>query len=427
MERAARFFRVSSDTQDEANQINEVNQHIAQHQYNVARTFRLHDVSAAKGEHEAELAEILADIKAGLYTVVVVSDSSRIDRRDVDIQELYAISVRQAGGRIESASEPEFGKTTVSGRVTTLLAQQANYDYSRKIAEHTRRGFNRIDANGAIRNKAKYGYQITGEKYHHKFEIIESEAEVIRDSAKWYMAGQSLATICRRLNESGRLTHNGNQWSVKTLAQVLRSETIMGRRHQGTVIVKVPAILTVREWNQLQAKLNQRAYRKGTRTYANKPQAMLTGMLDCPRCDRPMYRTGGRYYYCRPHDGVSCKMMIPIADMDAKAIQWVADLIASGAKVTREVVIPGHNYQDDIDRIALEIRDLDPLAEDWLERVTAYQAEIAHLRTLPSEPDHTETVEIDLAEITGKWDQISNQQRRAIMLECGMKFTVEQD
>jgi DNA invertase Pin-like site-specific DNA recombinase len=92
-ELGTRFFRVSSDGQDEANQVKDVDQHVADHGYQVARTFTFHDVSASKGEHEAELAEILADIKAGLYTAVVIANSARIDRRDVDMQQLFSLSV----------------------------------------------------------------------------------------------------------------------------------------------------------------------------------------------------------------------------------------------------------------------------------------------------------------------------------------------
>src|SRR5437016_3951382 len=120
-EQAARWFRVSSDGQAEGNQVREVDGHITARGYEVARTFKLHDVSASKGEQEQALAEALEDIRAGHYSVIVIAHSSRLDRRDVDVQELYAILVRQAGGRIESAREPQFGQTDIGGRVVTLL------------------------------------------------------------------------------------------------------------------------------------------------------------------------------------------------------------------------------------------------------------------------------------------------------------------
>ena len=63
-ERAARWFRVSSDGQSEDNQVSEVDKHCRERGYDVVKTFTLHDVSASKGEQQAALDEALEDIRA---------------------------------------------------------------------------------------------------------------------------------------------------------------------------------------------------------------------------------------------------------------------------------------------------------------------------------------------------------------------------
>jgi DNA invertase Pin-like site-specific DNA recombinase len=64
-EKCARWFRGSNDQIDEENQVAAVDRHIKTRGYDPVRTFTLHAKSAAKGEQEPELAEVLDDIQAG--------------------------------------------------------------------------------------------------------------------------------------------------------------------------------------------------------------------------------------------------------------------------------------------------------------------------------------------------------------------------
>jgi hypothetical protein len=51
------------------------------------------------------------------------------------------------------------------------------------------------------------------------------------------------------------------------------------------------------------------------------------------------------------------------------------------------IVIPGHGYQDEIESIDADIRDLDSDDHDYDTRHVALRAERKRLRHLPSEPD----------------------------------------
>jgi len=113
-ESAGILLRVSSDGQDEENQRPELEAHCGQRGYRINKTYQLYDKSAYKGEHDEALQEILSDIRSGYIKVIVIVHSSRIDRRDPDIAEFYHLSIKMAGGRIESVREPMFGKSDVS-------------------------------------------------------------------------------------------------------------------------------------------------------------------------------------------------------------------------------------------------------------------------------------------------------------------------
>lgn len=435
MEQAATLIRVSSDAQDESNQLSDVDRHIKANGYTVARKFELHDVSASKGEQEATLKEIMADIQDGKYTVVVVAHSSRIDRRDPRIQRLYTDSVSLAGGRIESAREPEFGKNTLGGDIMTVVAQWSNFKYSKDLGEHVDAAFKRIDDNNAIRGKALYGYRITGAKYSKQFEIVESEAEVIRDACHWYLAGETLAQIVRKLNRDGRLprpvkykgVRKVHQWSEKTLSQLLRSETICGRRHQGDAVVRVPSIITVAEWDAVQARLDAKAYRKGVRTHEDT--AMLTSLAYCGQCLLPLYRTMCGYgasrkphYYARPDKGHTCGCMVPLDALDELVNTRLIDPSAD-IRIPHEVTVPGHNYQDDIDHLAKRQSDLfRSKPAGWLAEVSELEAEIERLRGLPSEPDTTETRMIPVSKLAAVWAEYTPEVKREQLISAGIRF-----
>lgn len=64
-EAAGAWFRVSTGGQDEQSQVPDVMGWVQSHGYNVARTYTLHGKSAFKGQQDAELQKVLADMRAG--------------------------------------------------------------------------------------------------------------------------------------------------------------------------------------------------------------------------------------------------------------------------------------------------------------------------------------------------------------------------
>jgi hypothetical protein len=382
--------------------------------------------------------KVIEDMHAGKLNVLVVWYSARIERRGAYDHFVLAHLIREAGGRIEYVMEPWLNEVNAMSDAFLAMQAGANKTYSDTLAKNVGISFDRIDANGAVRGRVIYGYRVVGEvKYEKTFEIREDEASVIRDAAEWYLGGQSLAMICRKLNGAGRLPRpikiKGEltqcEWSPKTISQVLRSETIMGRHHQGDKVVSVPAILTVRQWRAVQTKLDAKAYRKGIRT--NDDTAFLTSILYCEH-GHPLYRqstrNSGMVYYerkgCRPG------IMVPLAEADQAVLDAIADMgdePGGPAVFEREVIKPGRNWQDDIDHLALEIRDLDPLADDYVEQVTSKRAEIDRLRTLPNEPDHVETEFVSWIDFMVDWEKMTLAEKRELLISLGVRFYASKD
>jgi DNA invertase Pin-like site-specific DNA recombinase len=429
---AGKWLRVSTSGQDEANQEPDIDKWIADHGYGVGPTYQLHGKSASKGEQDSELEKVIADMTAGVINVLVVWHSSRIERRGAESVFDLARKVRGAHGRIEYVQDSHLNETNDLSDVMLALAASQNKQYSQNISKQTVAGFKRIDANGAIRNKAGYGHRVVadGEKYAKRFELDDAEADVIRLAVNRYLAGMPLAHVCRMLTSNGHRGRKGAAWTPKTLGTVFRSEHLIGRFHQGDTVARCPTIITVKQFNDVQARLDAKAYRKGVRTRPDT--ALLTSILFCGKCERPMYRFTGRAnqpvsYYCRPVAGVpSCKMLIELQEADEMVIGDFGRELYVNYR-TQEKVIPGHDYADDIAQLVLDIKALDPTEPGWLATVTEMQSKISRLALLDPEPDVVVTVDVDTVAEAQAWDDASMADKRAALLDAGAKLYASKD
>src|SRR5262249_26968226 len=137
-EQAGLWVRVSSGGQDEANQVPDVEKHAAARGYEVARRYVLHDKSASKGEQQAMLDQAVADMAAGVISVLAVWHSDRLDRRGPKAAYAFLWAAELAGGRIESVLDPQFGADDVGAEVLARVRMAAARDESRLKAERVR-------------------------------------------------------------------------------------------------------------------------------------------------------------------------------------------------------------------------------------------------------------------------------------------------
>jgi hypothetical protein len=211
--------------------------------------------------------------------------------------------------------------------------------------------------------------------------IYEPEAKVIREARDRYLKGESTASICADFNARGipsPMWHGepGKRWIDTTLGRLLRNPATAGRRMNkaGKTILTYPGILTWKEHEELEARLNARAYRKGISPFN---VTLLTGILFDVN-GHPMYRTPSRnrapQYMCRKGCGVSA----PLAEIDELTAQGIQKIFGSYALMVRRD-IPGGNHFEEIARLRQDRKELDDLADDYMERNAAITAEIRQL------------------------------------------------
>lgn len=132
--------------------------------------------------------------------------------------------------------------------------------------------------------------------------IVPHEAEIIRDLAERLLAGDTLASLTRWLNDNDIPTVTGRgEWRGTTVRNLLRNPRLSGQRvHRGQIIGKAvwDPILTPEQTDRLRRLLDDPARRttRAARRY------LLAGMLRCHKCNATLMshpRKGVGRYVCK--------------------------------------------------------------------------------------------------------------------------------
>ena len=419
--RAVLLYRVSSGGQDEANQVPDVERYAGGKGYRWSEryTYTLHDKSAYKGEQQATLDRIIADVRAGMVKVLVVWHSSRIERRELEYLLRFIREVKEAGGRIESVQEGLLD----GHNLNTIIGGYMNHDKSLVISASVQLAHNRIRDNSAFRGRDPFGYEISGAKYSKKLTVIEPLRPIVQEIFARVIRGESLADICTWLDSlkvkqsktttkkylAGEIT----PWWPAMLMRLIRHPAYSGRYYvrrtddSGKTVTythSCEAIVTRSIQRQAIEALSTRE-KRGPRG-SDDTRAMLKGVITCPFCDdSPMYRMTGRlaggrqeYYRCygRGPQRKGCGNMVPMSTVDDAVNQVIAD--AFSRKVTVTEIVKGHDWSEEIDAVKDELRRLgdEGLTDDEYDvRHAELTAERNRLKLLPALDDEEKTVELD--------------------------------
>lgn len=426
-DRAGLLVRVSSGSQDEQNQVPDVTRYASERGYRTSErfTYTLHDKSAYKGEQQAALDKIVADMQAGLIKVLVVWHSDRLDRRGVRQALTFLWQVEDAGGRVESVKEGLLDERNL----TTIIGAHMNNQKSEHLSEQVQLAYNRIRENRAFQGVAPFGYEITGPRYDKRLVIAEDLRLVVADIFRRVIDGGSLADICNwldtlKVKRSNRETEHYRKgevtpWWPAMLQRLVRHPAYSGRyycKHYDkdagvtTYVHECRAIVSTRVQRQAIEALANREKRGAKADPANA--AMLRGAILCDRCDdSPMYKANlkvnGRpdsprrpYYRCwgrGRHDlRRSCGNTVPMDLADATVSKIIA--VTFNRPVMRYELIKGHDWEDEIKAVKAEIAMLGELSlsdDEEDARRAELRAERDRLSSLPADDDEWREVETD--------------------------------
>ena len=118
-----------SGTSKTRDQVEEVIRYCVQREYWIVRWCVVHAKSASKGEQQKDLDSAIEDTREQRIHVLVISDSSRIERREGKIGTELLNTLAEftdAGGRVESVAEPTLGQVDIGSRSLTYVTGLMN-------------------------------------------------------------------------------------------------------------------------------------------------------------------------------------------------------------------------------------------------------------------------------------------------------------
>lgn len=423
-DRAGLLVRVSSGGQDEANQVPDVERHAETRGYRVCERYVLHDKSAYKGEQQAALDQVIADMRAGNIKVLICWHSDRLDRRGVLESLLFLRAVKEAGGRVESSQEGLLDENSL----TTIVTGFTNHQKSEHLSHQVSLAHKRIMENRAFRGRDPFGYEITGPKYDRKLTVIEELRPIVTEIFDRVIAGESLGDLCiwldslkcKRSKTTTRKYQAGEvtPWWLAMLMRLVKHPA-----YSGTYWVEYTEDeKTVRYAHKCEGIVRPSVQREAIRALSTREKrgprgnpenrAMLKGAITCPDCDdSPMYKIMVRrtsrkghehertaYYRCagRGPNRQGCGNMVRAEVADEAIDKIFAETF--NEPVTVRVRIKGHDWSDEIDAVkdeisALGAEDLDD--EEYDRRLATLRAERDRLKALPAEPDEIREQQTD--------------------------------
>jgi site-specific DNA recombinase len=338
----------------------------------VVDTFTDNDVSASSGRRRPQYEEMLSGLRGGRFEAVVVWDLDRLTRRPIEIEEFISLADRHQVALASVGGDCDL--STDNGRLfARIKGAVARAEVERK-SERQVRAARQAAESGRPPSRRAFGFAPGG------MEHLENEAAVVRDAYGQLLAGATLVTITKRMNEAGHRSTRGKPWTrTMVRAMLLNSRNGGIRTYRGEEVGagSWPPIVPEETWRAAVALLGD----PGRRTNQGTARRWLGGGLyRCGRCDsdvRVAYREGKvRVYACR-----ASKHLSRVADPIDELVEGVVV-----ARLRRSDVVDLLT-QESPDLVALREESrglrlrLDQLAEDYADDViTGRQLQVATRR-----------------------------------------------
>ncbi|MGA4726318.1 recombinase family protein [Micromonospora taraxaci] len=247
----------------------------------VVGVYRDNDISASTNSRKPrpEYERMIADAKAGKFSVIVAYTSGRLTRRPRESEDLIDLATGH-GIRYRYVRSPNFDLNTAQGReiARTMAARDAGEaeEIAERVAAEVLDRAERGEYHGGPRG---YGIALNGRG------LVEDEAAEIR---AWYahiLAGGSLSGLQADLNRRGVLTVTGKSWRAPVIRKILLNPRNAGLRvlHGVEYAAPNPAIVSVAAWRATKQLLENPARR--TRHGGPARRHVGTGLFICERCD----------------------------------------------------------------------------------------------------------------------------------------------
>ena len=324
MKIAAAYIRVSTDDQIEYSpdsQLRAIQNYAEKNGYYLPEQYIFMDEGISGrtvGKREGFKHMIaLAKSKPTPFETILVWKYSRFARNREDSVVYKSMLRKQCGIDVVSISEST-GDDKMSILFEAMIEAMDEY-YSINLSEEVKRGMTEKAKRGGVLGGAPFGYKVENGQY----VIVESEATVIKEAFRDYLAGSGFLTIAKKFNAIGVKTHRGSAIENRTIEYWLNNPTYIGKTRWNptgktsrdytnkNVIISDGThepIIDDELWNAVQQKLREDKARY--KSHMRKPQKgmsyWLNGVLRCGKCGATLSNCSG-FYLCSNRPKGTCE------------------------------------------------------------------------------------------------------------------------
>lgn len=396
--------------------------------WTVASEYVDNDVSASTGKRRPGYQRLLADVTAGKLGAVVVWDLDRLTRRPIEVEEFitladsHGVALASVGGDVDLATDNGRMFARIKGAVARAEVERKGTRVRRAAVQRAEQG----RYGGGTR---PYGWQAT----ERGLVLDSAEAAVVQAATRQVLAGVSLGSIARDLNDRGVLSPRGGRWSTSTVSGLLRRARNAGlSTYRGEVVGPAawPAIVDENTWRGVVAILTDpgRKTSKG-----NRPAYLLSGLALCGVCGRPV--TSGQVRQGRSGIGIrriyKCRDAVHVARAIAPVDELVEAVVVARLSRQDAADLLVDDDAPDAEAMRTEARTLrvrlDSLAVDFADgSLTASQLRAAtnRLRVRLAEVEAAQahisrapvlTGLVGATDVKADWDGLSLDRKRAVV------------
>lgn len=396
--------------------------------WEATEVFTDNDFSAYSGKPRPRYLAMMDQLKAGEFDALVIYATDRLYRSTRELEDLIDLyEIRPLAFKTVRSGDLDLGSP--EGRSMARILVSISRAESEKTSSRLKRKNFEKAMNGEVGSTGSrpFGYQ------RGSMLIEEREATALREVAQRFLAGETIYSLCRWLNDQEVPTPAGRPFRPKALRDILDNPRISGQRsYKGEIvaIAKWPGIITLEEGEAIRSIIKSRK-----RLEAPARTSLLIGLLVCGICGKKLVshnREGVRRYICRkdPLMGLGCGGIYvsahPLENFIVQAVLTRLNSPEMERSLTQAKPNPKalatHAELSALDGRFIELAEM--VAEGEFTRIQ-YQAAMKVARERKSHLERTLATERGVVALTGglgspqiiaqKWESLNLDRQRAIM------------
>lgn len=325
---------------------------------------------SAKNTDRPKYQEMMARLRTGEFSHLLVWKIDRISRNLLDFADMYA-ELKRLGVDFVSKNEKFQTDSAIGEAMLKIILVFAELERNMTSERVTSVMLSRATNGQWNGGRIPFGYQYN--KLTKEFAPDPQESKIVKRIYELYEREQSLIYVCRYLNENGIFNRSGKEWTPTTISKILKNPFYIGhyrynvtkqgdngykqRDESEWVIFEEhhPPIVDEILYNRIQFLL-QRNKRGGVAegaTYVRKNIHVFAGLVRCGSCGSNMSATLDRVradgwrpsiYGCnkRRHNNVDCQNKY-ISDivLGPFVFNYIANIIRAKGSVTKRTDLAG--------------------------------------------------------------------------------------